>query len=144
MSDDAIHEADLRRAAGRWTGCDWPTRFGEAELDLNGMRSDKALADGPGHGRGRARPGGARRPPAGSPGSSRTPGRRARPPEPPWPWSARASLAAALEQARFACTLEAGYPHPPVWQPLRLAIEATLSDGPTPKSLHPLSLPADR
>ena len=132
MSDDAIHEA-YARAAGRWTGCDWPTRFGEAELDLNGMRSDKALLMARATaGAESARWRDAARWLARVEQDARTAGEAAR--------AAVAlvgagDLAAALEQARFACTLEAGYPHPPVWQPLRLAIEATLSDGPTPKSL---------
>ena len=29
-------------AAGRWTGCDWPTRFGRTGLDLNGCPSTEA------------------------------------------------------------------------------------------------------
>ena len=31
------------RAHGRWTGCDWPTSFGETGLDLNGLTSHQAL-----------------------------------------------------------------------------------------------------
>ena len=29
-------------AAGRWTGCDWPTRFGKTGLDLNGCTAAEA------------------------------------------------------------------------------------------------------
>jgi hypothetical protein len=31
------------RALGAWTGCDWPTSFGDTGLDLNGMTSHQAL-----------------------------------------------------------------------------------------------------
>jgi hypothetical protein len=31
------------RAHGRWTGCDWPTSFGDTGLDLNGMTAHQAL-----------------------------------------------------------------------------------------------------
>jgi hypothetical protein len=31
-------------AAGRWTGCDWPTRFGRTGLDLNGCPASEAEA----------------------------------------------------------------------------------------------------
>lgn len=38
---------DVRRAyqaaAGKWKGCDWPTRFGQSNLDLNGYTSQMAL-----------------------------------------------------------------------------------------------------
>jgi hypothetical protein len=30
-------------AHGRWTGCDWPTSFGDTGLDLNGMTAHQAL-----------------------------------------------------------------------------------------------------
>jgi hypothetical protein len=30
--------------AGTWTGCDWPTCFGDEELDLNGWTSAEAVA----------------------------------------------------------------------------------------------------
>jgi len=30
------------QAAGAWTGCDWPTRFGRDGLDLNGWTAEKA------------------------------------------------------------------------------------------------------
>jgi len=32
-------------AAGRWTGCDWPTRFGRSRLDLNGYTAAEAKAE---------------------------------------------------------------------------------------------------
>jgi hypothetical protein len=28
---------------GKWTGCDWPTRFGTTGLDLNGLTAAQAL-----------------------------------------------------------------------------------------------------
>ena len=31
------------RAQGTWTGCDWPTVFGDTGLDLNGITSHQAL-----------------------------------------------------------------------------------------------------
>ena len=31
------------RGRGAWTGCDWPTSFGDTGLDLNGMTSHQAL-----------------------------------------------------------------------------------------------------
>jgi hypothetical protein len=52
----APEEADFAKiarayddAAGRWTGCDWPTRFGASGLDLNGWTAAeaKAMADEP-------------------------------------------------------------------------------------------------
>jgi hypothetical protein len=37
-------------AIGMWTGCDWPTHFGEAQLDLQGVSASdaRAVADGAG------------------------------------------------------------------------------------------------
>jgi hypothetical protein len=31
-------------ATGRWKGCDWPTRFGQSKLDLNGYSAEMARA----------------------------------------------------------------------------------------------------
>src|ERR1043166_4436913 len=36
-------ERAFARAAGEWTGCDWPTSFGNKGLDLNGMTSYQAI-----------------------------------------------------------------------------------------------------
>lgn len=30
-------------ACGKWTGCDWPTMFGDTKLELNGVTSGQAL-----------------------------------------------------------------------------------------------------
>lgn len=38
---DAIREA-YRKAAGTWQGCDWPTQFGTAMLDLQGVSASEA------------------------------------------------------------------------------------------------------
>jgi hypothetical protein len=40
--DDIV--ASFAEAEGRWTGCDWPTRFGKTGLDLNGMTAAEARA----------------------------------------------------------------------------------------------------
>jgi hypothetical protein len=40
---DAIRQA-YEEMAGTWTGCDWPTRFGDNELDLKGWTAVKAAA----------------------------------------------------------------------------------------------------
>ena len=32
------------RSAWKWTGCDWPTRFGAQALDLNGIKADVSVA----------------------------------------------------------------------------------------------------
>jgi hypothetical protein len=39
---DALREA-YEQARGTWTGCDWPTSFGQTGLDLNGITSHQAL-----------------------------------------------------------------------------------------------------
>jgi hypothetical protein len=51
VSSLPVGEADLgdvaqayEEAVGRWTGCDWPTRFGRSGLDLNGCTSAEAMA----------------------------------------------------------------------------------------------------
>jgi len=38
--DDIVES--FAEAAGKWTGCDWPTRFGKTGLDLNGITAAKA------------------------------------------------------------------------------------------------------
>jgi hypothetical protein len=35
-----------QETTGRWTGCDWPTSFGKARLDLNGVTAAEAEAEG--------------------------------------------------------------------------------------------------
>jgi hypothetical protein len=39
---EAVERAHAR-ASGVWTGCDWPTSFGDSGLDLNGITSHQAL-----------------------------------------------------------------------------------------------------
>ena len=39
----AVAERAYKSARGAWTGCDWPTSFGQTGLDLNGMTSHQAL-----------------------------------------------------------------------------------------------------
>lgn len=41
MSFNTVQEA-YEAASLSWLGCDWPTRFGEKQLDLNGLRSGRA------------------------------------------------------------------------------------------------------
>src|SRR4051794_4326523 len=41
MSTDAIRSAYLE-AVGTWRGCNWPTEFGKACLDLNGLKAAQA------------------------------------------------------------------------------------------------------
>lgn len=31
-----------QQAAGKWRGCDWPTRFGQSALNLDGLRAAQA------------------------------------------------------------------------------------------------------
>ena len=33
-----------REAVGTWTGCDWPTKYGKAGLDLDGWTAEEAAA----------------------------------------------------------------------------------------------------
>jgi hypothetical protein len=42
MSPDEIMQTFLG-GVGRWTGCDWPTRFGATGLDLCGLTAAQAL-----------------------------------------------------------------------------------------------------
>jgi hypothetical protein len=39
---EAVEDA-YAQAHGAWTGCDWPTSFGDSGLDLNGISSHQAL-----------------------------------------------------------------------------------------------------
>lgn len=43
--DDVVQQISLAfaQAAGAWTGCDWPTEFGDAHLDLNRLSSAQAI-----------------------------------------------------------------------------------------------------
>jgi hypothetical protein len=119
------------RAAGRWTGCDWPTRFGGAGLNLEGLSARQATL--------------LARATAGQESAN---------------WHAAAHwlgqmaedaheaqltaeqavelaeaghLAAALTHARRVCALEATYRTPVVWRPLVDLLEAALvTDDPSP------------
>ena len=119
--------AAMAVASGKWTGCNWPTRFAISQLDLNGLRPSQA------HLMARA-----------------TAGREAA------DWRAAAEWLEQLEKdarqaeteayiavslardgqfheasrhASQACAIEVRYRPSSTWQPLRDAIEAALSDG---------------
>ena len=111
------------RARGTWTGCDWPTSFGDTGLDLNGMTSHQALLMA--------------RATAGLEAADwreavqwlRLVESDAEAAEEAARWAvesaARGDLAAARRDARTACDLEARYHPQPVWTDLREALEAT-------------------
>jgi hypothetical protein len=48
VSTPQLGMGNIRRvyaeATGTWKGCDWPTRFGESKLDLNGYSAEMARA----------------------------------------------------------------------------------------------------
>ena len=110
-------------ARGAWTGCDWPTSFGQTGLDLNGMTSHQALLMS--------------RATAGEEASDwreavhwlRLVESDAEGAEESARWAvehaARGDLAAAVREARTACDLEARYHPQPVWTDLREALETT-------------------
>ena len=118
---DAVHRA-YTRARGAWTGCDWPTSFGDTGLDLNGMTSHQALLMA------RATAGveaadwreavhWLRLVEVDAEAASEA-GRRAS------DEAARGNLAAAGRAAWAACELEVRYHPQPVWGPLQEALEA--------------------
>jgi hypothetical protein len=117
-----VVERAYERARGTWTGCDWPTAFGQTGLDLNGMTSHQALLM-----------------------SRATAGEEASDWREAVQWlrlveadaeaaeeSARlaieliahAELPAAIRAARAACAMEARYHPAPVWTDLREILEA--------------------
>jgi hypothetical protein len=121
------------RAAGRWAGCDWPTRFGSAGLNLEGLDSRQATL--------------LARATAGAESANwhaaarwlrqvEEDARAARQEAGQAVERAEAGqLAVALAHASQACALEAAYRAPVVWRPLTELLEAALSadepSGPT-------------
>ncbi len=121
---EAVRRA-YHRAQGAWTGCDWPTSFGDTGLDLNGMTSHQALLMS--------------RATAGVEAAdwreavqwlrlvetdaeaAEAAGRQAA------DEAARGNVQAANRAAWAACELEARYHPQPVWGPLQEALEAVPS-----------------
>lgn len=113
------------RAHGTWTGCDWPTSFGDTGLDLNGMTSHQALLMS--------------RATAGVEAADwreavhwlRLVEADAEAAEEAARWAvecaARGDLAAARRDAQTACDLEARYHPRPVWCELSDALDAALA-----------------
>lgn len=109
-------------ARGAWTGCDWPTSFGDTGLDLNGMTSQQALLMA--------------RATAGLEAADwreavhwlRLVEVDAEAAEAEARWAIDAAgagdLAAAVRSAQAACDLEARYHPRPVWAELKELLEA--------------------
>jgi hypothetical protein len=118
---DAAERA-FDRARGTWTGCDWPTSFGDTGLDLNGITSHQALLMS----RATAGPEAADwreavqwlRLVESDAEAAEEAGRGA------VESAARGDLPAARRDARAACDLEARYHPRPVWTDLRDALDA--------------------
>jgi hypothetical protein len=124
MSSDTIRQAFLK-GSGRWTGCDWPTRFGALGLNLCRLTAWQAALMA------RATAGaeaddwwGAARWLAAVEADARQAEEAAR----------RAAhlagagrLAEATEQAQTACELEGRYRAVVVWRPLHDAIREVVS-----------------
>ena len=124
MQRGLLDPAERAYEAGRgaWTGCDWPTSFGQTGLDLNGITAHQALLMS--------------RATAGEEASDwreavnwlRLVEADAEAAEEAARWAvahaARGDLAAAAREARSACDLEARYHPVPVWADLREVLEA--------------------
>jgi hypothetical protein len=116
--------ARYRQGAGKWTGCDWPTDFGSAHLDLAELKAFHALLL-----------------------ARATGGQEAADWQAASQWLTRVEqeaqeaeteagialalastgqLPEALFHARQACAIESKYHHPPIWQPLCEALEQAL------------------
>ena len=127
ITDSVIEEIApaLAAGSGKWTGCNWPTRFGRTGFDLRGLCSSQAILMA--------------RATAGSEAANwrdavawlmqvEQDARQA---------ESEAQTAASLAQngklrdalhcADRACAMEARYRRSLVWRPLRDAIEAALS-----------------
>ena len=117
------------RAQGAWTGCDWPTSFGDTGLDLNGITSHQALLMS--------------RATAGVEAADwreavqwlRLVESDAEAAEEAARWAVegvgRGDLAAARRDAQSACDLEARYHPRPVWADLKEAVDAASQPAPT-------------
>jgi hypothetical protein len=128
ITDSVVEEiaTALATGSGQWTGCDWPTQFGQSGLNLKGLRSSQALL--------------MERATAGGEAADwhdaiiwlRRVEQDARQAESEAQTAARFArsgrLPEALQCARRACAIEARYGKSLTWQPLRDAIEAALSD----------------
>ncbi|HVK13563.1 MAG TPA: hypothetical protein VM597_32755 [Gemmataceae bacterium] len=118
---DQVRRA-YHRAEGTWTGCDWPTSFGDTGLDLNGITAHQALLMS------RATAGVEAadwreavqwlRLVEADAEAAETAGRQAAED------AARGDLVAARRAAGAACELEARYHARPVWGPLHQALES--------------------
>jgi hypothetical protein len=116
-------EGAYDRARGSWSGCDWPTSFGDTALDLNGITSHQALLMA--------------RATAGLEAADwreavqwlRLVEANAEAAEEAARWAveaaARGDLAAARREAGAAFDLEARYHPRPVWMDLRDAVDNT-------------------
>jgi hypothetical protein len=116
----------LAAASGKWTGCDWPTQFGQNRLNLKGLQPSQALL--------------MERATAGSEAADwhdaviwlRRVEQEAHEAESEAQTAARLARSGrfpeALEGARRACGIESRYHKSLVWQPLFDAIEAALSE----------------
>lgn len=123
---EAVERA-FYRASGTWTGCDWPTTFGDTGLDLDGLTSHQALLMA--------------RATAGSEAADwreavhwlRTIEADAEAAEEAARWAveaaARGELATACRDAQAACELEARYHSRPVWRDLRERLDEALADA---------------
>ena len=115
----------LTAASGKWTGCDWPTQFGQSHLDLEGLRPSQAILMA--------------RATAGSEAADwrdaviwlRRVEQDAHQAESEAQTAVRLArngkLRDALQCADRACAIEARYRRSLTWRPLRDAIEAALS-----------------
>jgi hypothetical protein len=114
-----------RQASGKWTGCDWPTRFGITGVNLNGLWASQALLLA------RATSGRERsdwyaaadwltRIEQDAREAEQEAGRAVA-------LSRSGKLQDALARAKIACIVEAKHHASLVWQPLREAIETTLA-----------------
>src|SRR5438046_478717 len=117
----------FRRAAGRWTGCDWHTAFGETRLNLHGLKASQALLLA------RATAGIEAADWHAAAGWLTLIEREARQAEALARQAVRLSregqLQQSLQMAHNACLLESPYHSVPIWQSLHAAIEAALTEA---------------
>jgi hypothetical protein len=124
MLTEAI-EREYRQAAGKWTGCDWPTEFGKTGLNLNGLKALQALLLA------RATSGSERADwhaaVAWLTGIEQDAQEAESKAGQAMALARSGQLQEALAHAQRACAVEAKHHRRLVWQPLREAIEAALS-----------------
>lgn len=124
-----------RQARGAWTGCDWPTAFGETGLDLSGITSHQALlmsraTAGPEAADWREAVRWLRLIEADAEAAEAAAGSAVE-------HTARGDLAPAVRAARAACDLEARYHPVSVWADLRNLLEAAAPPAPVCLSRGP-------